>query len=393
MTPRSSKTRHDAPERLSTIRKTTSADWVEARGTQRVGAFTQLPALMRQLGADPEATLALAGLPPDALASPERTIPYPALGTLLARIAERTACPHVGLLAGRMWHMADLGLLGEVVRHCPTLGEALRTLTVYQHLNSGGGFAFLVEQGGVVDLGYAIYHARVEGTGLVFDAFLAGGLNFVRELAGPGFALSQVLLSRARPADVAPYRSHFHVVPRFESEQSVLRFPAAWMSRPVAGADPARLAAARRGAEAADRGVLLQQLTRAVRRLLVSGDVSGEAAAQMLAMHRRTLNRRLKAQGATFQAVLDTVRREVACQLLEGTSASLDDIASTLGYAGVTPFMRAFRRWTGVTPGRWRIARRPTSAHEPDDHGAPGREQDVADRDGARIPQHRDRTA
>jgi AraC-like DNA-binding protein len=84
----------------------------------------------------------------------------------------------------------------------------------------------------------------------------------------------------------------------------------------------------------------------------------------MLELHRRTLNRRLKAQGTTFQAVLDGVRAEVACQLLEGTSTSLDDVASTLCYASVSPFMRAFRRWTGVTPGQWRrnAAERVTSA-------------------------------
>lgn len=324
---------------------------------QRVGAFVQLPALIRQLGADPDELLPGAGLATDALDRADRTIPYAALGRLLAQTAERTGCPHAGLLAGRMWHLADLGLVGELVRHSPTIGEALRTLTVYQHLNSGGGLAFLAEQGGVVELGYAIYHPRVEGAALIFDAVLAGGLNFLRELAGPAFGLSELAMSRAKPPDVAPYRSHFRVAPRFESELSVLRFPAAWMARPVAGADPARYADARRRADAAGRGALLQQLTRAVRRLMLSGEVSGGTAAQMLDLHRRTLNRRLKAQGTTFQAVLDGVRAEAACQLLEGTTASLDDVASTLGYASVSPFMRAFRRWTGETPGQWRRRR------------------------------------
>jgi AraC-like DNA-binding protein len=74
----------------------------------------------------------------------------------------------------------------------------------------------------------------------------------------------------------------------------------------------------------------------------------------MLAMHRRTLNRRLKAEGTTFQQVLDNVRFTVARQLLSGSDVPLDDVAATLGYAGVNPFMRTFRRWTGTTPGRWR---------------------------------------
>lgn len=323
-------------------------------GQQRVGAFAQLPSLVRQLGADPAELLALAGLPADSLDGPDRTIPYVALGRLLESIAGRTGCPHAGLLAGRMWRLEDLGVVGEMVRHSPTVGEALRTLVVYQHLNSEGGLAYLLEPGGVVEFGYAIYHPRVEGAGLIYDAVLAGGFNFLRELAGPGFAVSQVALPHTLPPDTAPYRSHFRSVPRFGAEMGAMRFPATWMSRPVEGADPARLAEARGRADAAGRGALLQQLSRAVRRLMLSGHVSGESAAQMLDLHRRTLNRRLKAEGRTFQEVLDEVRAETACQLLEGTNASLDDIASTLGYAGVSPFMRAFRRWTGVTPGQWR---------------------------------------
>jgi AraC-like DNA-binding protein len=73
-------------------------------------------------------------------------------------------------------------------------------------------------------------------------------------------------------------------------------------------------------------------------------------------MHRRTLNRRLKAAGTTFQQVLDTVRFEVARQLLADSELTLDDVAAAIGYAGVTPFMHTFRRWAGTTPDRWRRA-------------------------------------
>jgi AraC-like DNA-binding protein len=48
------------------------------------------------------------------------------------------------------------------------------------------------------------------------------------------------------------------------------------------------------------------------------------------------------------------VRYSVACELLSVPEISLDDVAATLGYAGVSPFMRTFHRWAGTTPGRWR---------------------------------------
>ena len=128
------------------------------RAMQRVGRFTGLPALIRQLGVDPGPLLIEAGLPAGALDDPEGRASYATLGRIMLLAAERTATAHFGLLAGRMWHLPDLGLLGELARHSPTVGLALQTLTVHQHLNSEGGLAFTIERAGLVDFGYAIYH-------------------------------------------------------------------------------------------------------------------------------------------------------------------------------------------------------------------------------------------
>ena len=321
---------------------------------QRIGAFASLPALIRELGLDPDVALKAAGLAPGALGNPSGEVPYASIGRLLEIAAEQTRCAHLGLLAGRVWHVDDLGLVSELVRHSPSVGEALRTLTVYQHLNSGGGMAFLLERTGVAEFGYAIYQPHVRGTDQLFDAALAAGYNLLRELCGPGFAATDVLIPRAKPADVAVYRNTFRLVPRFDSEVAALRFPDHWMRRPIDGADPERFRQARERAERSGREGLIQRVMRALRVLMLGGNVSGEDTARMLSMHRRTLNRRLKAQGTTFQAVLDQVRFETARQLLESTNLPLDDVAATLGYASVSPFMRSFRRWTGTTPGQWR---------------------------------------
>ena len=326
-----------------------AAGWV-----QRVGAYAALPGLIRALGDDPGTTLRAAGLPPDALDDPEARVPYAVIGSVLGIAAARTRCAHVGLLAGRMWHLDDLGIVGEIVRHSPTVGVALRSLTGYQHLNGGGGLAFMIERPAVVDLGYAIYHPGVEGHDQVYDSMLATVTNVLRELCGPAFTPSEVLLPHARPADVLPWRTFFRVTPRFDAEFGALRFPASWLDRPVEGADPERYERARRVAESYGPGDLRHRILRALRMLMLSGDVSGEATAREVSLHRRTLNRRLKDQGTTFQALLDQVRFATAGQLLESTQLSLDDIAAALGYASVSPFMRSFRRWSGTTPGRWR---------------------------------------
>lgn len=321
-----------------------------------VGFFAMLWDLLLKLGVDPATITQSPGLAQDVLRHAECRVSYAGLGRLLRQVTDQTGCAHVGLLAGRMWYLSDLGLVGELVRNSATVGEALQTLTAYQHLNSEGGLAFFIDRGPVVDLGYAIYEPHFEARDVMYDALLAAGINFLRELCGPGWILSEVLLPHAKPADVSPYRNLFKVQPRFNSEICALRFPAHWMECPVDGADPERLRIAKEQAEFIAPPGLLQQVRSAVRLLLLHERHSGDDAAQMLALHRRTLNRRLKAEGTTFQEVLDDVRYSVACELLSVPEIPLDDVAATLGYAGVSPFMRTFYRWAGTTPGRWRRA-------------------------------------
>jgi AraC-like DNA-binding protein len=358
--------------RLSTA-TSRAAPAVIDEALQRVGGYTALPALMQQLGIDPGNALASADLEPDALDDPEDRVAYSAVGRLLGEAATRARCAHFGLLAGRVWHLADLGLPGELARHSATVGDALRTLSAYQHLNSGGETAFLISHGASVDLGYAIYLPGISGADQIYDAVLAGGFNFMRDLCGPGWLPTEVLLSRAKPFDTKPYVNLFKVQPRFNSEFCALRFPAHWMQKPVEGADPARFRQLQLRAETAQQPPLLHQVYRALRILLLEDIHSGDAVAQMLSMHRRTLNRRLKMAGTTFQDVLDEVRLEVARQLLSGSEISLDDVAATLGYASVSPFMRAFRRWTKTTPDQWRRA----AALRPGTQEAPGPHHEV----------------
>lgn len=332
--------------------------------TQHVGGLSQLPALIRRLGADPATLLAQAGLAPDALDAPDGRIPYLALGRFLRASANGTDCPHLGLLAGRMWQLADLGVAGEIMRNSATVGQALQSFAVHQHLNGDGGLAYLMPRGEFVELGYAIFEFDAAGRDLIYDTALAVGFTILRELCGPDFVPEEVLFSHGAPVDTWPYRSLFRVSPRFNSEVCALRFPAHWMNRRVEGADPRRLRVAQQRAAQAGAGTVLQQVHRALRILLLSGKSSGDELAEMLSMHRRTLNRRLRAQGMTIQQVLDETRYTVARELLAGSRVSLDDVAATLGYSGVSAFMRTFRRWSGTTPGRWRreAARRSDAA-------------------------------
>jgi len=322
---------------------------------QRVGGLVEIPALLRQFGVDAADALSRADLPADALGQIEDRIPFAKADALLGACAAMTGCAHFGLLVGRRWGLAQFGALGDLMRHSGTVGEALRSMAVYQRLNTDSAAVFLLEQEGTLSMGYAIYRKDVRHPDQIYDTALAITCNLLRELCGSRWVASEVVFSRAEPVDQTPYRQHFRARLRFDREYSAVRFPAHWQAQPIPGAEAERRLALTATLEAADGGgQLVSQLHRALRLLLLAGKRSGDDLAQALLLHRRTLSRRLRAQGTTFQKVLDEVRFGVARHLLERTRIPIEEVAAALCYADVRAFMHAFRRWTGTTPAQWR---------------------------------------
>lgn len=319
-------------------------------GSQRVGPLVEIPGLLRELGCDPAEVVASAGLDAIALDTPENRIPYVAAGRLLHECVVKTGCQHFALLVGQRTRLSHLGLPGQLIRHSPTLGAAIRTFAVYQHLNSQGMAKFLLEKDGLAIVGCVVYQKGTEHVDQIYDLDLAATLSVMRELCGARWSPERVLFSHAKPTDVGLYRRFFQAPCRFDSERSALLFPAPVLEQRLAGADSGQLRILEAQARARDDFSLVFRLRRTLRTLLVAQAASGDEVAKLLSMHRRTLNRRLKAEGTTFQELLDEVRFEAACQLLDTARIPITEIAASLGYAEPSAFSRAFRRWSGATP-------------------------------------------
>ena len=87
---------------------------------------------------------------------------------------------------------------------------------------------------------------------------------------------------------------------------------------------------------------------------LAEGQVRVEAIARALGCSRQTLYRRLKAEGLTFAALLDDLRRREALKLVRDAALSVKEIAYRLGFSDPAAFSRAFKRWTGRSPQAFR---------------------------------------
>jgi AraC-like DNA-binding protein len=88
--------------------------------------------------------------------------------------------------------------------------------------------------------------------------------------------------------------------------------------------------------------------------MLESGDVGMDRVARHLGYSRQTLYRRLKAEGATYEQVLDGLRRRLGLRLVRDGAQSVKEVAYRLGFSDPAAFSRAFKRWTGASPSEMR---------------------------------------
>jgi len=106
--------------------------------TLRIGATMGVPDVLRSLGRDPAAVLAEVGIGLDLFDNPNNLISFAARGQMLAHCANRTRCPHFGLLVGERGGLSSFGLVGLLAKYSPNVGEALYRLVRFMHLHVRG---------------------------------------------------------------------------------------------------------------------------------------------------------------------------------------------------------------------------------------------------------------
>ena len=329
---------------------------IALEGRHRVGVAAEVPGLLRDLGLDPEPIVSRAGLDLDLLGDPENGISFHALGRLLEICVSATGCSHFGLLMGARGGTKSLGLVGELMRNAPTLGQAILDLCTHQQRYIRGAVAYLAVRDRTAFWGYGVHIPGTPSVEQISDGALAIGARMLRELTGR--APEVVLAARPKPRDAGPYRAIFGSAPEFNAEQHALVFPSNWLSLPVCGTNPALRREAERKVDAywaALRPSFAEQVSRALRARVVCGNASARAVADSLSLTGRTLNRRLRSEGRTFRQIANDARFIVAQQLLAGTQMPVTSVALALGYADASSFSRAFRRSAAVGPADWRV--------------------------------------
>ena len=301
--------------------------------------------------------LAGTGLTGVQLLQSDQPVSFEATLTVLGN-AERLFGPGWHLEVGQRLTVPAHGALGFAVVTAPTLKASLDVLLRFMGIrapflwSSGGREAdqFVFRFFDAVDMGEQ-RRTLIELAALSLQGLIERPLG--REIQGATLSLAY-----EEPAYGEALATAFHCTLSFEADRHSLRLPADWLEHPCALSDEAmhRYLLQRCEAElAAGVGGLPAEVTVRQALLAKTGSLPGLAeVAEAQHVSPRTLMRRLKRAGTSFQSVRDDVRQTLARDYLLNTDMTIARIAWRLGYQEPSNFSRAFRRWLGVSPRAFR---------------------------------------
>lgn len=324
----------------------------------RAAGMHGYPALMRSLGHDPVPLLARCGLSEALLADEDRRVPLQQAYDLMRISVEATGLKDFGLRAARVQDIGVIGPLALAMQNAGTIRQSIDYLSRYLCVQSPALVVTLTAPGRLLpDTADLCYDPAATGNLRFVPQVVDHGLGLVhvslRSLLGPRYALRAVSLPHPPVAPLEAYERFFGAPVHGAQPVAALHFAQTMLAEPVTAARPALLRMAAdylsRQAPGAD-AALAARARLAIAHSLAQGPVDKTTVAAMLSLHPRTLQRRLAAEGTSFEALRDAARTQAALRYLGDADYAIAQVSGLVGFSEQSAFTRFCRARLGDTP-------------------------------------------
>lgn len=284
-------------------------------------------------------------------------IPVPLWSELMAKAIACSGDEFLPLKLAREINPKHWGVFSYAAMTCKNLAEVASMLVRYETVIDEANDTRMVLLEDRVGLQWI---PRMEDLHpALMQVSVASWVVFARRHTGRRDLVADVDFSFGSPADTRPFLELFGGDVRFEQETTQLLFPKEYLQIPITYHDPEShhilvSQLMQQAANLKQPGELHTHIKQLIVERLSSGRCTLENVADGLMMPARTLQYQLEQSGTSFRELLDTTRAELARHYLLDPDMSLVDVAFILGFSEQSPFTKAFKRWTGETPGEFR---------------------------------------
>lgn len=318
---------------------------------------------LERQGFDSSTLLARVHLTPQILSQRDQRIAASVYLDLLALGVELTGDEHLGLHLGEAVRPGYYGVLGYLIMSCATLSDALHRQARYAALVGNLLHIDLADEPPREDHEPLVAHSCRplvdQQQRQLCEETLAAWVTFGHWISGLDLPPSEVRFQHAAPADTSEHARIFRCPVLFEQADNALVFPKRLLTTPLGQADAqVRLMldayAERQLGEIRLGQSLLERVRLELSRQLPEAGPDLQQIAARLALSPRTLQRRLREAGLSFNQLVDETRQQLVLHYLRDPALELAEIAFLVGFSEPASLARAFRRWTGQSPGDYR---------------------------------------
>lgn len=303
---------------------------------------------------------ARSGVDPRDLEDQDNRVPFPAYVALMRAAKALTGDPALALHYAEHVDFSEISVVGLLTIASATMMDAFRQMNRFGPLAievdcEGDRFAHVSDRDGqwLVDTRRNA-NEFPELTETTFGRMATGPRRF-----GATPFVWEVHVTHPDPGYADEYARVFDAPVRFGAERNALRINPAWHDHRLEGLPRYVLGVLSDRAQALVQSLETARTTRGrVETLLIpalhTGEASMDRIAGQMGLSRQTLFRKLKAEGVTFERVLDELRHRLALHYLSGRKVSVNETAYLVGFSEPAAFSRAFKRWTGKSPSEIR---------------------------------------
>jgi len=315
---------------------------------------------IQSLGGDPKRAFQRAGLDMDEMQVPGARYPFRSMIRLWEAARIEAADPCIGLFTARKLKPQALHALGLAWLSSATLMSGLQRMVRYARIANTSLRFRLEPEAERIKLVAEMHAGGLVAPPEATEALQAFIVKMCRLMTDNSFAPLLVTFKHEDNGHMEQYIDTFQSPVLWGKSENALYFDAQVLAQPIpAGNEEVATETARiaeRYLSTLDPERVQDRVRKILLTLLPSGEVDQEAVAKTLHRSVSSLQRQLRAEGASYRQILDETRVTLAQQFVREKRYSLGQIAYLLGFSDQANFSRAFKRWTGHTPTQFRTS-------------------------------------
>lgn len=326
------------------------------KGTISISLVSEALLAAQQRGFDAAELLMQAGIAPELLLSEKARVSVIQYAQLWIVLADAMNDEFFGMDSHPM-RRGSYTFLSKSLLQAENLGKALQQILQFLNLilDDFSSSSFVQENYAYI----VIQDAQQPKRMFSYATYLMLVHGLMCWLSGQRIVLNRIQLKCRPPADDSDYRTRFCDDIQYAADENYIQFDAGYLNIPMKQDKkswhqfiqhtPYNLLVRFKNQNA---------LSHQIRRLFMQTPPAEwpelAALSQQFTISEATLQRRLKQEGIHFQQLKNEIRRDLAISLLEQNHKTLQDISEHLNFQDASAFHRAFKKWTGVSPGAYR---------------------------------------